>query len=154
MYMYLLATLQHGYRGRRGYIWFAGHGVRGRSKLAKSGLYGSIGLVRRGKQHWVISSLWYQVRYWFLDSRKKFLGLTLIDCTWQWPCWRHCLDSEELLYIPASKYERLIHQNGNFQELTSIRIVHKWMWLGKWWKLSTLVRIYETSWWIEPEIIV
>jgi len=37
------------------------------------------------------------VWYWFFGARKKFQGLTLTGCTWQWPCWRHCLDSEELL---------------------------------------------------------
>ena len=37
------------------------------------------------------------VRYQFFEARKKFQGLTLIGCTWQWPCWRYCLDSEELL---------------------------------------------------------
>ena len=35
--------------------------------------------------------------YWFFGVRKKFESLILTGCTWQWPCWRHCLDSEELL---------------------------------------------------------
>ena len=49
------------YRGWQGFRWFASIGVRGRSKWTKSGLYESIGLVRRWKQRRVTSFLWYLI---------------------------------------------------------------------------------------------
>jgi len=53
-----VTTLQHGISSYE-FRWSAGLGVRGRSKWVKSGLYGSIGLVRRGKQHGVTLLWWY-----------------------------------------------------------------------------------------------
>ena len=58
MHGYLVATLQYGISGNK-FIWCVGLGVRGRSKWIKSGLYGSIVLVRRGKQHGVTLLWWY-----------------------------------------------------------------------------------------------
>ena len=58
MYGYPVATLQHGISDYE-FRWFAGLGVRGRSKWVKSGLYGSIDPVRRGKQHGVTLLWWY-----------------------------------------------------------------------------------------------
>ena len=53
-----MATLQHGISDYE-FRWSAELGVRGRSKWIKSGLYGSIVLVRRGKQHGVTLLWWY-----------------------------------------------------------------------------------------------
>ena len=58
MHGYPVATLQHGISGYE-FRWFAGFGVSGRFKWVRSGLYRSIGLVRRGKQHGVTLSWWY-----------------------------------------------------------------------------------------------
>ena len=58
MHGYPVATLQHGISDYE-FRWSAKLGVRGRSKWVKSGLYGSIGLVRRGKQHGVTLLWWY-----------------------------------------------------------------------------------------------
>ena len=52
MHVYPVATLQHGISGYE-FRWSVGFGVRGRLKWVRSDLYGSIGLVRRGKQHGV-----------------------------------------------------------------------------------------------------
>ena len=57
MHGYPVATLQHSISGYE-FRWSAGFGVRGRLKWVRSGLYGSIGLVRR-KQHDVTLSWWY-----------------------------------------------------------------------------------------------
>ena len=58
MHGYPVVTLQHGISDYE-FRWSAGLGVRGRSKWVKSGLYGSIGLVRRGKQRGVTLLWWY-----------------------------------------------------------------------------------------------
>ena len=58
MHGYPVATLQHGISGYE-FRWSAGFGVRGRLKWVRSGLYGSIGLVRRRKQHDVTLLWWY-----------------------------------------------------------------------------------------------
>ena len=58
MHGYPVATLQHGISDYE-FRWSAGFVVRGRLKWVRSGLYGSIGLVRRGKQHGVPLSWWY-----------------------------------------------------------------------------------------------
>ena len=58
MHGYPVATLQHGISGYE-FRWSAELGVHGRSKWVKSGLYGSIGLVRRGKQRGVTLLWWY-----------------------------------------------------------------------------------------------
>ena len=58
MHGYPVATLQHGISGYE-FRWSAGLGVFGRSKWVKSGLYGSIDPVRRGKQHGVTLLWWY-----------------------------------------------------------------------------------------------
>jgi hypothetical protein len=38
-----------------------------------------------------------QERSKVLPCRVKIQGLALVDCTWQWPCWRHCFVSGDFL---------------------------------------------------------
>ena len=79
MHGYPVATLQHGISGYE-FRWSAGLGVCGRSKWVKSGLYGSIGLVRRRKQHDVTLSLWYLLliqRFWDEIPRSDLNWLNL-----------------------------------------------------------------------------